>query len=71
MNGCQSLAARPLVDYEALADQNNKLKYALNRATGEVRRYKVSTTRLEEELLRADRKIDLLLTEIERAPERR
>lgn len=56
------------VDYEALEDQNQRLKQALNRVTEEGRRLRVTTKRLEEELLRTDRRVDMLLTELEQPP---
>lgn len=55
-----------VADYETLGDENQQLKQALNRAADENRRYRVNTARLEEELLRADGKVEVLLAELER-----
>lgn len=56
------------VDFEALDDENQRLKQALNRATEENRRCRVYSARLEEELLRSDGKVEVLLAELEQAP---
>lgn len=58
-------AAPGVVDYETLQDENLRLKLALNRATEENKRYRANRTRLERELLRADGKVEMLLTELE------
>lgn len=56
------------VDYEALAGENQQLKQAMNRAAEGNRRYRVYCARLEEELLRSDGKMEVLLSELEQAP---
>eukprot|EP00903_Cladosiphon_okamuranus_P013688 g12747.t1 len=58
-------------DLEALEDQNQRLKVALSRLVEENKRYRVNKTRLEGELLRADAKVELLLSEFEQAPGKR
>lgn len=58
-------------DFEALRDQNQRLKVALSGAIEENRRYQVNKTRLEAELLRADGRVETLLAELEQAPGRR
>lgn len=58
-------------DFEALDDENQRLKQALNKAAEENRRCRVYSTRLEEELLRSDRKVEVLLAELEQAPSMR
>lgn len=58
-------AAPGFFDCETLQDETLRLKLALNRATEENKRYRANRTRLERELLRADGKVEMLLTELE------
>lgn len=58
-------------DLEELEDQNQRLKVALSRLVEENKRYRVNKTRLEGELLRADTKVEILLSELEQAPGKR
>lgn len=62
-----STAGPRFVDYQALEDQNRELKQALNRAEDEIKRSSVTKARLEEEILRTDRTVDLLLAELEQS----
>lgn len=56
------------MDYEALDGENQRLKQAMNTAAEGNRRYRVYCARLEEELLRSDGKMEVLLGELEQAP---
>lgn len=68
---CETRGSGAVNDLEALEDQNQRLKVALSRLVEENKRYRVNKARLEGELLRADAKVEILLSELEQAPGKR
>lgn len=68
---CETRGGGAVNDLEALDDQNQQLKVALSRLAEENKRYRVNKARLEGELLRADAKVEILLSELEQAPGKR
>lgn len=68
---CETSRGGAVHDLEALEDQNHRLKVALSRLIEENKRYRVNKARLEGELLRADAKVEILLSELEQAPGKR